>query len=29
MTCDLIAALRECGRPVVGALNGTVAARGP
>lgn len=28
MTCDLIAAMRECGRPVVGALNGTVAGAG-
>ena len=28
MTCDLIAAMRDCGRPVVGALNGTVAGAG-
>jgi len=28
MTCDLIAAMRACGRPVVGALNGTVAGAG-
>lgn len=28
MTCDLIAAIRECRRPVVGALNGTVAGAG-
>ena len=28
MTCDLIAAMRECGRPIVGALNGTVAGAG-
>jgi len=28
MTCDLIAAIRECRRPVIGALNGTVAGAG-
>ncbi len=28
MTCDLILAIRECRRPVVGALNGTVAGAG-
>ena len=28
MTCDLIAAMRGCGRPIVGALNGTVAGAG-
>lgn len=28
MTCDLILALRECRRPVIGALNGTVAGAG-
>ena len=28
MTCDLIAAIRQCRQPVVGALNGTVAGRG-
>jgi len=28
MTCDLILAMRECGRPIVGALNGTVAGAG-
>ncbi len=28
MTCDLIAAMRACGRPIVGALNGTVAGAG-
>ena len=28
MTCDLIAAMRECGKPIVGALNGTVAGAG-
>ncbi len=28
MTCDLIAAIRECRQPVIGALNGTVAGAG-
>jgi len=28
MTCDLIAAMRSCRRPIVGALNGTVAGAG-
>ena len=28
MTCDLIAAMRQCRQPVVGALNGTVAGAG-
>ncbi len=28
LTCDLIAAMRGCRRPVVGALNGTVAGAG-
>ena len=28
MTCDLIAAIRQCRQPVVGALNGTVAGAG-
>ncbi len=28
MTCDLILAIRQCGRPVVAALNGTVAGAG-
>ena len=28
MTCDLIATMRACGRPIVGALNGTVAGAG-
>lgn len=28
MTCDLILAIRRCRRPVVGALNGTVAGAG-
>jgi len=28
MTCDLILAMRECRRPIVGALNGTVAGAG-
>jgi len=28
MTCDLIAAMRVCRRPIVGALNGTVAGAG-
>ena len=28
MTCDLILAIRQCSRPVVGALNGTVAGAG-
>src|SRR5438034_925402 len=28
LTCDLILALRQCRRPVVGALNGTVAGAG-
>src|SRR5213596_4148597 len=28
MTCDLILALRQCRRPIVGALNGTVAGAG-
>lgn len=28
MTCDLILAIRSCRRPVVGALNGTVAGAG-
>lgn len=28
MTCDLILAIRECRRPVVGALNGTTAGAG-
>jgi enoyl-CoA hydratase/carnithine racemase len=28
MTCDLILAIRNCRRPVVGALNGTVAGAG-
>ena len=28
MTCDLIAAIRRCRQPVVGALNGTVAGAG-
>jgi len=28
MTCDLIAAIRACRQPVVGALNGTVAGAG-
>jgi len=28
MTCDLILAIRECRRPVIGALNGTVAGAG-
>jgi enoyl-CoA hydratase/carnithine racemase len=28
LTCDLILAMRECCRPIVGALNGTVAGAG-
>ena len=28
MTCDLIGAIRRCGKPVIAALNGTVAGRG-
>lgn len=28
MTCDVIAAMRSCRRPIVGALNGTVAGAG-
>jgi enoyl-CoA hydratase/carnithine racemase len=28
MTCDLILAMRACGRPVIAALNGTVAGAG-
>lgn len=28
LTCDLIAAIRSCKRPVIGALNGTVAGAG-
>src|SRR5256884_4561437 len=28
LTCDLILAMRQCRRPVVGALNGTVAGSG-
>jgi enoyl-CoA hydratase/carnithine racemase len=28
MTCDVIAAMRTCRRPIVGALNGTVAGAG-
>lgn len=28
MTCDLIAAMRKCCKPIVGALNGTVAGAG-
>jgi enoyl-CoA hydratase/carnithine racemase len=28
MTCDLVLAIRECRRPVIGALNGTVAGAG-
>src|SRR5690606_24369580 len=28
LTCDLILAIRRCPRPVVGALNGTVAGAG-
>jgi len=28
MTCDVIAAMRRCRRPIVGALNGTVAGAG-
>ncbi|MFQ5350860.1 MAG: enoyl-CoA hydratase-related protein, partial [Thermoanaerobaculia bacterium] len=28
MTCDLILAIRECSRPIVAALNGTVAGAG-
>src|SRR2546421_6528773 len=28
LTCDLILAMRQCRRPVVGALNGTVAGAG-
>jgi enoyl-CoA hydratase/carnithine racemase len=28
MTCDLILAMRACGRPIVAALNGTVAGAG-
>ena len=28
MTCDLILAIRECRRPIVGALNGTTAGAG-
>ncbi len=28
MTCDLILAIRQCRRPVIGALNGTVAGAG-
>ncbi len=28
LTCDLILAMRECRRPIVGALNGTVAGAG-
>ncbi len=28
MTCDLILAIKECRRPVIGALNGTVAGAG-
>src|SRR5256885_1928864 len=28
LTCDLILAMRQCRRPVVGALNGTVAVAG-
>ena len=28
MTCDLIAAMRQCRQPVIGALNGTVAGAG-
>lgn len=28
MTCDLIAAIRGCRRPIIGALNGTVAGAG-
>jgi enoyl-CoA hydratase/carnithine racemase len=29
LTCDLILAIRRCRRPVVAALNGTVAGRAP
>lgn len=28
MTCDVVAAMRACGRPIVAALNGTVAGAG-
>ncbi len=28
MTCDLVLAIRECRKPVIGALNGTVAGAG-
>src|SRR5438034_7108190 len=28
LTCDLILAMRQCRRPIVGALNGTVAGAG-
>ena len=28
MTCDLVLAIRRCGRPVIAALNGTVAGAG-
>lgn len=28
MTCDLILAMRQCSKPVIGALNGTVAGAG-
>lgn len=28
MTCDLVRAIRRCSRPVIGALNGTVAGAG-
>jgi enoyl-CoA hydratase/carnithine racemase len=28
MTCDLVLAIRRCGKPVIGALNGTVAGAG-
>lgn len=28
MTCDLVLAIRQCRRPVIGALNGTVAGAG-
>ena len=28
MTCDLVAAMRDCRRPIIGALNGTVAGAG-
>src|SRR5256884_7278813 len=28
LTCDLILAMRQCRRPIVGALNGTVAGGG-